>query len=387
MSISTPFIPIASLLSARHIGRVFGLGAILLSVAACEEEKPIVEEIRAIKTITIDDAASSQQVKYSGIVRAVDRSALSFEVGGQVATVEVNIGANVKQGQVLATLDKEPYELEVDKAVAQLATAKAKVEKDQSEYERQNRLFEQGAGVEKRVEQAAFALSEARSSVEISQSALDLAERDLRKTVLEAPFDGSIGVRDVEPFVEVQRGQKLFEIDAEGDEEVEVGIPETVVRFLVEDMPVTVAFPTRPGEISEAKVTDIGSLAGEGNAYPVKVRLIDPPKDVRSGMTAEVSFELVDEDLVGGHLIPLHALVPATAANQGHLFVYQADSSTVKKVPVRFRGVKDNRLMVFEGVAPGDIVAVAGVSFLSDGMEVKLMSEAKEKKPETLVVQ
>ena len=44
-------------------------------------------------------------------------------------------------------------------------------------------------------------------------------------------------------------------------------------------------------------------------------------------------------------------------------------------------------VVVLEGVSPGDILAAAGVSFLSDGMKVKLMADAKEEKPETLSVE
>ena len=194
-------------------------GAILLLFVGCAKEEQIVEEVRSLKTITIGETTASQERRFSGVVRAVDRSGLSFEVPGNVLIVNVDIGANVEKEQILAELDKEPYELEVQKAQAELDTAKAKVRKQLAEYERQKRLLEQGAGAQNRVERAEFAFKEAEASVEFTQSALDLAKRDLGKTVLYAPFNGTIGVRQVEPFVDVRRGQKLFEIDAEGEQE------------------------------------------------------------------------------------------------------------------------------------------------------------------------
>ena len=102
-------------------------------------------------------------------------------------------------------------------------------------------------------------------------------------------------------------------------------------------------------------------------------------------MTAEATFELKGEDWVEGYLIPGHAIRPTTDANIGSAFVYQPDTSTVKKVPIHWLGVKDNMVIVTEGLSPGDILAVAGVSFLSDGMKVKLMeAESDEPKPATL---
>ena len=82
-----------------------------------------------------------------------------------------------------------------------------------------------------------------------------------------------------------------------------------------------------------------------------------------------------------------HAVEATTEPNKGFAYVYQADTSTVKKTPIQWRGVKDNMIIISEGLSPGDIVATAGVSFLSDGMKVKLMADAKKAKPETLVVE
>ena len=50
-------------------------------------------------------------------------------------------------------------------------------------------------------------------------------------------------------------------------------------------------------------------------------------------------------------------------------------TSTVKKTAVRARGIEHKKAIVYEGLAPGDIIASAGVSFLADGMKVKLMKQ------------
>jgi multidrug efflux system membrane fusion protein len=364
---------------------VLGFGAILTLVIGCGKEGKIVGEIRSLKTITVGESTAGQVRRFSGAVRAVDRTALSFEVSGNVLAVNVDIGANVVEGQVLAELDKVPFELEVKKAQAGLVTAEARVKRDEAEYERQKNMYEQGAGAQRQVERAEFAFKEAIASVDATRSTLDLAKRDLIKTVLYAPYDGSIGVRDVEPFVEVRRGQKVFEIDAVGEQEIVIDIPETIVHLLSIEMPVDVAFPTLPGKTTQGKVTEVGSLAGEGSAFPVKVLLLDKPPQVRSGMTAEATFELKGSDFDEGYLIPGHAIRPTTDANVGFAFVYRPDSSTVKKVPIHWLGVKDNMAIVTDGLSPGDVLAVAGVSFLSDGMKVKLMeAEAEPAMPETL---
>jgi hypothetical protein len=55
--------------------------------------------------------------------------------------------------------------------------------------------------------------------------------------------------------------------------------------------------------------------------------------------------------------------------------VYDPDTSTVNKTAVHSRGAAQDQVIVDEGLAVGDIIAIAGVSFLADGMEVKLMKD------------
>jgi len=105
------------------------------------------------------------------------------------------------------------------------------------------------------------------------------------------------------------------------------------------------------------------------------VALTDPNQKIRPGMTAEASFTIKDENREAGYPLPLQAILPASEANQGYAFVYDPQTSVVKKTPIRFQGVERKNAIVTDGLSVGDIIAVAGVSFLADGMQVKLMQQ------------
>ncbi len=348
------------------------VSAVLL--AACEEEpRQVIEQVRAIKTITVTEVASGQVRKYSGIVQATDTSALSFEVGGNVKEVKVNLGSRVKKGQVLAVLDKQPYMLGVQAAEAALSKSQADREKDKLEYHRKKTLYEKEWVAKSAYDQALAAYESAKSAVKYSTSQLNLAKRDLRKTVIYAPFNGVIAKKAVEPHVQVRPGQKLFEINAEGALEVAIDIPETVISQVTVGTPVSVAFPTEQGAFLKGRVTEVGKVAGQANAFPVKVSLIDPPAKLRSGMTAEATFTFSEEGEESGYLIPLSAIAPGEETRQGYVFVYEPQTSTVRKTRVRARDVRENLVIIREGLKAGDIIAVAGVSFLYDDQKVKLM--------------
>ena len=360
-------------MTTQTFKRITWLLCIAVVLTACKEETEVSKIIRPIETMTIGEQAAGQIAKYSGIVAAVESSGLSFEVRGQVDFVGVDIGDSVSKGQVLAVLDPEPYQLEVNAAEAELVTANDNVAKTQAEYERQKRLFEQGAGAENLMEVTEFEYKSALSAVDFQTAKLDQANRNLRNTKLPSPYDGVIAWRSVEPNEEVLAGQKIFEINAVGKLEVQLAIPEVSVHLLNIDDPVQVTFPTLPGEPATGRISDIGGAAVTANAFPVKVELIDPHEQVKPGMTAEASLKLQDEDPGAGYLIPMQALSPAPETNRGFVFVFDPDSSTVRKTTVRFSGAGQNRVIVEEGLGAGDVIAVAGVSFLADGMEVTLI--------------
>ncbi len=346
-----------------------------IALTACKEKVEIVEEIRAIKTITVKAQATEMIFKFSGKVSAVDSSGLSFQVGGQVESVLVDIGNRVKKGQLLAVLDPEPFQLDVDAIQAELVKARDRVSQAKAEYERQLRILEQGAGAQRFVEVSEYEYKAALSAVDFQIARLDQVKRNLRKTKLLSPYDGTIAWRAVEPNEEVGAGQKIFEINASGNMQVELAIPETTVDLIQVDDQATVTYPTVPGESGKGRISEIGSAAVKAGAFPVKVKLDGPDEKIKPGMTAEVSFSVKNENRKPGYLVPYQALLPSAGANRGFAFVYDPGTSTVKKTPIRGRGTKDKMAIVDEGLADGDIIAVAGVSFLADGMKVKLMEK------------
>jgi RND family efflux transporter MFP subunit len=362
-------------MTKQSLKQMIGLLCIALALTACKEKTEIIDEVRAIKTMTVSEQATEQIRKLSGLVAAVDSSGLSFQVGGQVESVEVDIGDRVKKNQVLAVLDPEPYQLEVDAVEAELVKARANVVNTKSEYDRQQRVYEQGAGAKSDLDSAEYNYRAARSAVYYQIARLDQANRNLRKTKLLSPYDGTIAWRAVNPHEEVKVGQKVFEIDAKGAMEVQLAVPETTIDRIHIDDPATITFSTLPGESARGRISFIGSAAVKANAFPVKVELIDPNEKVKPGMTAEANLSMKDENQQPGYLVPLQALLPAPEANLGYAFVYDPETSTVKKTAVRSRGTENKKAIVYEGLAAGDIIAVAGVSFLADGMKVKLIKQ------------
>lgn len=351
------------------------LAVSVLLLAACDEQQPeVMENVRAIKTITVSERGSGQLRRFPGIVAAVDTSSISFEVAGNTREVNVKVGDRVEEGQVLATLDDKPFQLNVEGAEAEVGRAKAQLAEKETDYVRQKTLYEKDWVAKAAYDQALAARDSAANQVSYAVSKLNLARRDFEKTVLAAPFDGVIANKFVDPFQEVARGEKVFEIYREGAMEVVVSVPETAIGEVYLGLPAEITFPSEQVASLKGRVSEIGTVAGDANAFPVKVALAEPPDRVLPGMTAEVALILGEAGGGTSYLVPVSAIAAGDAPGQGFVFVFDPQSSTVKKTAISGRGVQDNRVFITEGIAPGDVIAVAGVSFLRDGQKVKLMA-------------
>ena len=223
-------------------------------------------------------------------------------------------------------------------------------------------------------DQALAARDSADSQVAYAQSQLNLARRDLEKTQLIAPFDGIIATREIEPFQEVSRGERVLELFAEGTMQATVSIPETAISSIFLGQPATAIFAANQLPDVEGRVVEIGQVASESNAFTVKIALLDTPADVLPGMTVAVQI-LLEQEGEQKFLLPLSAILAGEERGHGYVFIFDPETSTVSRRQVTGGGVQDDQILIHDGVNAGDIVVIAGVSFLRDGQRVKLLEQ------------
>jgi multidrug efflux system membrane fusion protein len=357
------------------LGMFLGISFLFVMFACSQEVPKPIERIRAIKTITVAEKTSGPLRKFSGVVEAVDSSILAFEVSGNVKEVRVKVGDQVKKGQVIAVLNKRTFQLDVQAAEAGVGRAKVQLADKKNDLDRFQRIskMDSGAVSQSSLDKSKAAYDSALKNVKYARSQVKLVKRDLEKTTLIAPFDGIIGEKYVDPFQEVKRGERLFVLFSKKAMEVAVQIPEMVIRDIYLDLPAEIRFPTLPDRNYKGIVSEISSVAGTANAFPIKVAVVDAGAKIRPGMTAEVTLILSGNNQETGYLVPLSAVTTEGDESEMYVFIFDSKTSTVKKTPVTGAGVRGNRVGVTKGVKAGDIVAVAGVTFLDDGQKVKLM--------------
>ena len=92
-------------------------------------------------------------------------------------------------------------------------------------------------------------------------------------------------------------------------------------------------------------------------------------------VAAEVTLLLGDNEENATYLVPLGAISPGSGDSGNFVFVYDPETSTLKRTAIEDGGIRDSDVVVTSGLKAGDIIAVAGVSFLRDGQKVRLLAQ------------
>ena len=145
----------------------------LMLLSACgrgdEAEKP---EIRPVRTVTIAEGAAGGTVSLSGRVQAQAEINQSFRIGGRLIERTVDVGDNVRRGQLLARLDAINEESMLQSSRAQWAAAQAQSVQARAQYERMRGLVAQNAVSRAQFEQAEALMKVAASQLESARSGL-----------------------------------------------------------------------------------------------------------------------------------------------------------------------------------------------------------------------
>ena len=347
----------------------------LVLIVGCAEQAPVVPTSpRAIKTIEIGERAGEQVRIIAGTTEADTVTELAFEVGGRLVELDAGLGDSVAAGAVIGVLDDEPYRLAAISARGQLDQAEARVVEIESQFERIEDIYSKGYVSKAEFDTALANLESARANVRIMKTQHELALRDLERTQLISPIDGTITVKYVETYTDVKAGQAVVQISALGRLKVNASVPETLLRDLSVGDAVAVSFPDRDSPPTPGKITEIGARAANTNTFPVVVMLDQPVVDLPAGAAAEVTFSFATAATGEAFMLPITAVLPTGQDRTGTIFVYDPDGRRVQARAVEILDVEGNRLEVSGQIDTGDIVAAAGVPFLHDGMEVRLMS-------------
>ena len=338
------------------------LAAALAALTGCGTDAAKEAPPPLVRTMTVGDAAASEG-GYTGTVRGRYETRLAFQVGGQILSRNVNVGAHVRAGDVLMVIDARDVQQQANATNAAAQAARSRYELARTERARYEQLYAAQAISEAMLDQ--YRTNERAAEAAYRQAvAQDTASHNaLGYTNLVAGADGVISNITAEEGQIIAAGQTVMTLTQEDEREIEIAVPESRLAEVSVGMPAAVALWAN----SAAYTGILRELSPVPDAatrtYTARIALTDAPADLPLGMTARVRLGASVQD---GVAIPLSALYQTGDTAQ----VYVVEDDAVHLVPVTVTAFRTNDALV-TGLPQGARIVTAGVHQLHEGEKVR----------------
>jgi RND family efflux transporter MFP subunit len=387
--------------------------------------------VRPIKTMVVTSGDDTHVRSFPGVVEASRRVELAFQVPGLLVKFPVKEGQKVEKDEVIGELRQDEFKArlstlqgQLDRARAALAAlmagerpeermrresqvraAESRLANARAAYDRSKNLVSRGGASRAQVEADETAYHVAEQELQAARQLLEkgeigreediqAAEADirslegrvveaniqLRDTTLRAPYAGVIAQRFVEEGQNVQAKSPIVRLQDVEEIEIVVDVPETVMAAdmqLADIVQMVAEFSGAPGLEFPVRIREIAQVA-DPTTQTFKVRAaMQSPEGIRAlpGMTANVALTYRRASVLGDQImVPVSAVMKQDDGQQ-IAWVLGADD-TVMQRPVKLGSVSGGDVQITSGLEPGERIAVAGVTFLRDGMKVRDLGDA-----------
>ncbi len=313
---------------------------------------------------TVEDTLYNHYIELQGSVDTKKNITLMAEMQGILTKVYVADGQEVRKGQRLAKIDDGGLAQEIEQMKVQEQLAK-------TTYERQKRLWDQNIGSE-------IQFLQAKANYEAQQSSISSMQRRLAKSVVTAPFSGTIDEVITEEGSTVSPGMTpLFRIVNLNDMYIEVEVPETYIASVNEGTDVKVEFPVL-GETVESKVRQSSSYINPANrSFRIEIPVKNESQNIKPNLTARIKVN--DYTKENAILIPL-AVISENQNGEQYVMVAenlkeQGDgySTAVAKRRIVHTGkTSDNMVEIKEGLKKGETIIVEGARSVKPDQEIRI---------------
>lgn len=359
----------------KHFLLTLGLLVTMLFFAACEEEQKAEKApLRPVSYQEVGFLGGEATRTFSGTANTDKVINLSFRSTGIITEFNLKIGQSVKKRQLLAKLDNVQSRLSYENSLSSLNGAESQMNTAKLSLDRVRSLFEKGTTSLSEYEAAKNAHRTAVASHESAKRSVSIQQEQIRYGYLYAPANGIIAQVNAEIDENVGAGQTIAVLNAGTDMEIALGLPENVINQVKENMAVAIRISSLQDKSFEGKITEVSpSIDRNTSTYPVRVKITNPSKNIRSGMAANVTLKFGNQEpTVQTLVIPAKSVGEDAKGNFVFLIDESGDKTIARKQPVSIGKLTSEGFAIKEGLSAGQKIAIAGLQTLLDGQEVKL---------------
>lgn len=290
--------------------------------------------------------------------------------GGMVRAVLVEAGAWVRQGQVLATVDRSVQMQNIAQLAAQVQVARADAALAQNEYERSESLVGRGFVSKADLDRKKAARDAAFARIRVAEANLNAMRAQLGRLDIRAPKSGLILSRNVEVGQVVSQGSgALFHLAENGQMEMKAQLSQQDLAFIREGMPVQVT-PIGSGRSFTGQVWQVAPMIDPTNRQgEVRVAIPYDPS-IRPGGFAEAKIQ---SGTTSAPQLPQSAVL--SDDNGNYVYVINGKNE-VERRAIKIGTVEDQGVTIAEGISGSERVVLSAGPFLNPGQKVKPLVQA-----------
>jgi len=375
----------------RHAG-IFGCTAalaagLLLSLISCEQAQEAETQSEPppvpAPVLRVESQQFVDTVAVTGALVSKARVDVKAETVGRIVRFPKEQGDRVEQGEILARVDEENYQIAIRQAetavqVMEATLARTRVVEThaQSELVRAQNLVKSGGITDQDLQSAEVAAQEAAAQValadaqlEQARASLEQAEKRLRDTEIRAPVGGTIEVKHVNTGAYVEMSTPVITIVDNSQLELVASIPTARLGRVATGQRVRFGVNSYPDSVFEGRIVEISPAVDlQTRAIAVRVQVDNAGGRLKAGMFAQGEIVTgVEEDAI---VIPASAIYRNDGSAEGS-YVFVVNGSSARRREIRIARETDSSVVVADGLAPGDLLITEQSIELADGVRVQ----------------
>ncbi|MHB1687553.1 MAG: efflux RND transporter periplasmic adaptor subunit [Ignavibacteriaceae bacterium] len=364
-----------------------------LLISACSSDKGAQQKFppTPVTAYEVKYGIASYYDEYPATVIALNQVEIRPEVSGYLTGIYFKDGQHVTKGMKLYTIDQQQYKAAYEQAVANLNVAKSNLIKAKQDADRYSELAKKDAIARQVLEHAQADLESAKMQVAAAEENVKGVQTNLLYSIIEAPFDGTIGISSVKLGSSVSTGQTLLNtISSDNPMAVDFAVDEKQIGRFTEllnkktgakDSTFTIILPDQslypfPGHLS------LLDRAVDPQTGTITARLIFPNTKnlLRPGLTCDVRVQNISP--ANSILIPYDAVTE----QMGEYFVFVINGNKVSQRKVSLGRTINNLVIVNEGLKPGEKIVTEGMQKLRDNSPVIIVPSGTKPNSQTAYI-
>jgi membrane fusion protein, multidrug efflux system len=332
---------------------LIGFIVFIITMFSCHsgapETKSTTQKLNNLKVdaFIVKPSILEQSITVSGTIKPFEETVLMPEISGRVVSINLPEGKTVKRGTVLIELFSDDLQAQLQKSLAQLQIA-------EETLKRQGELIKVDGISQSDYDQAQLQVNSIKADIEVINV-------QIGRTKIRAPFDGSVGLRNISLGAQVSPSTALVTIREVDKLKLDFSVPEKYSSEIKQGIEVKFMIQGIDINYNATVMATEEGIEADTRSLKVRAMINNPSIHLIPGAFANVVISLSENNQA--LMIPTETIIP----NQQNKSVIVAKNGKAHFALVKTGERKASKIEITDGLQPGDTIMTTGILFLKEG--------------------